>query len=150
MSRFPKVPGTGAKAIRNPVYWSRMQIQNQRYKMQSQAAVEKFNERWDRLGDIRNKILKNFIDGLTVNEAEYKKLNSLVESMNYLNDSINQNINDSNNSHLSKYATAIKRVAMLSIKLCIKYRIYSDINAIEYNAKEKVVYVNNEEFYYFG
>ena len=40
MARFPKAPGAGAKRIGNPVYWSRMTIQNQRYKKTSDDAKE--------------------------------------------------------------------------------------------------------------
>ena len=32
MARFPYVPGAGAKRIGNPVYWSRMTIQDANYK----------------------------------------------------------------------------------------------------------------------
>ena len=46
MARFPYVPGAGAKNIGNPVYWSRMTIQNERYRQKSQNAVTLWNERY--------------------------------------------------------------------------------------------------------
>ena len=44
MARFPKVPGTGPKRIGNPVYWSRMVLQNERYKKTSRDAEELWKE----------------------------------------------------------------------------------------------------------
>lgn len=152
MSRFSKVPGAGVKAIKNPVYWSRMQIQNQRYKAQSQALVERFNERWHRLGDIQNKIANDFVDEIIedLRGKELDKLMLYIDEMQSWVEFIEGNIDTVNNSHLSKYATRIKNVGIFSMKMCKKYEKYSDISTVEYNAKEKMIYMDNESFYYFG
>ncbi len=152
MARFPKVPGAGPKSMNNPVYWTRMHLQNERYRAQSQAAVERFNERWNRLTDIQNKVANAFVDEVIedINAKELEKLMSHINEMQFWNKEINENIDIAKNSHLSKYATRIKNVALMSIKLCKKYKKYSDIETVEYIAKEKMLYLNGEEFYYFG
>lgn len=152
MARFPKVPGAGAKSINNPVYWSRMHLQNQRYASRSQAAIDKLNERWFRLVEIQNIMAKDFVDevieDLDGNDAG--ELLSLIDDMQFWNKDINEKIHLANNSHLSKYATCIKKVALLSIKLCMKYGAYSDIESVRYDAKEKMIYLNNDSLYYLG
>jgi len=54
-----------------------MQIQNQRYKAQSQALVERFNERWHRLSDIQNKIANDFVDEI-IEDLRGKELDKLM------------------------------------------------------------------------
>ena len=53
MARFPYVPGAGAKRIGNPVYWSRMTIQDANYKKKRKSnnvnAVTLWNERYKHL-----------------------------------------------------------------------------------------------------
>ena len=65
-------------------------------------------------------------------------------------DEINSHINDARQNHLSRYATAIKKVAMKSMKLCQKYQVYSDIDSVEYVASEKAIYLNGKKHYTFN
>ena len=56
MARFPKVPGAGAKRIGNPVYWSRMTIQNERYKKTSGSAKALWQTRYKHLWMVYDEI----------------------------------------------------------------------------------------------
>ena len=155
MARFPSVPGAGAKRIGNPVYWARMDLQNGRYRRPSFAAVQRFNERWQRLGKIQNMVADDYIDGLSsVQDAmtmkEYEKLTERIEDMQGWAAAIGESIDIANNGHLSKYATRIKNVALAAIKLCIKYQVYSDLESVSYDAKGKMILVNGEDFFFLG
>ena len=89
--------------------------------------------------------LEPFLNKMTTNE--YIKLKEYIQDMDDWHDEINRHINDATQNHLSRYATAIKRVAMKSKKLCQKYRVYSDIQPIEYVPSEKALYLNGKKHY---
>ena len=155
MARFPSVPGAGAKRIGNPVYWARLDLQNGRYRRQSYAAVQRFNERWQRLGKIQNMVGDDYVDGLTsvidsITEKEFQKLQTQIEDMQAWATAIGESIDAAKNGHLSKYTTRIKNVALTAIKLCIKHHVYDDNQSVEYHAKRKMILLNGEDFFYFG
>ena len=129
-----------------------MHLKNERYRAQSHAAVERFNERLIRLRNIQNIIAAEFVDEVIeeLHGKEAEKLMSLIDEMQYWNNAIEENIKIANNSHLSKYATRIKNIALYSIKLCKKYNKYADIDTIKYVAKEKMIYLNGNEHFYLG
>ena len=70
--------------------------------------------------------------------------------MNYWYNYINKNIRYANQNDLSRYATAIKKVAMKAIKLCKKYGACKNIQSVEYVAVEKTIYVNGKKRYIFS
>ena len=152
MARFPKVPGAGAKAINNPVYWSRMHLQNERYRAMSRNAVERFNERWHRLIKIQNEIAEDYSDAVInrMNERDTDKLLDLINEMQFWNKEIDENIDIANNSHLSKYATRIKNFSLHAIKMCIKYNVFSNVEFVTFDAKKKILSIDDEVFYHFA
>ena len=155
MARFPSIPGAGAKRIGNPVYWARMDLQHSRYRQQSFAAVQRFNERLQRLRKIQNMVSDDYVDGLVSGQdsltmKEDDNLADRIEDMQSWATAISENVDIANNGHLSKYATRVKTVAMTAIKLCMKYEVYDDIDSVMYQAKRKMILLNGEDFFFFG
>lgn len=155
MARFPSVPGAGAKRISNPVYWARMELQNTRYKRQSYSGIQRFNERWERLGKIQNIVSDDYIDTLqpvinSITEKEWERLTNYIDDMKDWELAISNDIEIASYSHLSKLATRLKKVALTAIKLCKKYKVYGDIHTVSYDAKEKMIILNGQDFFFFG
>ena len=133
---------------------SKAWVRANRYARREKARIEYFNRRWHKLRDIQQLVVKDFLQPLEpfldkMTRNEYIKLNEYRQDMNAWCDEINRHINDATQNHLSRYATAIKKVAMKSIKLCKKYRVYLNIQSIEYVASEKALYLNGKKHYTF-
>lgn len=129
-------------------------VRANRYAQREKARIGVFNRRWQKLRDIHQLVVKDFLQPLEpfwdkMSGKEYIKLNEYIQDMNDWRDEINRHINNATQNHLSRYGTAIKKVAMKSIKLCKKYRVYSDIQSIEYVASEKALYLNGKKHYTF-
>ena len=129
-------------------------VRANRYARREKARIEYFNWRWQKLMGIHQLVVKDFLQPLEpfldkMSRNEYIKLNEYIQDMDDWRDEINRRINDATQNHLSRYATAIKKVAMKSIKLCKKYRLYSDIQSIKYVASEKALYLNGKKHYTF-
>ena len=112
--------------VRNPVYWARMDLRNGQRRRQSYNSIQKFNERWARLQRIQNLVSNDFVDELlsendSLTEKEYDTLIGRIEEMRAWVEAISDGIDIATNAHLSKYATHIKNVALMAIKLCRKY-----------------------------
>lgn len=124
------------------------------YSQTEKVRVEYFNRRWQKLWNIHQSVVKEFLQPLEplwnkMSRNEYLKLNRYIQDMNDWRDEINRNINNATQSHLSHYATAIKKTAVKSMKLCQKYGVYPDIQSIEYVAGEKTLYLNGKKYYMF-
>ena len=145
MSRFPYVPGAGAKRIGNPVYWSRMTLQNERYRQRSEDAVALWNEKYNALWHYYNIIwddelekVKNFL-----NTAEEEKFGDLNHAFKTMNEEIEAN-QFLDNSQLNKLKTRLKNLILFILNKCLKYQIYDDLNSVAYDNKIKGFIVNNE------
>ena len=129
-------------------------VRANRYARREKARIEYFNWRWNKLRNIHQLLVKDMLQPLEpflnkMSSNEYIKLKEYIQDMDDWRDEINSHINDATQNHLSRYATAIKKVAMKSMKLCKKYRVYSDIQSIEYVASEKALYLNGKKHYTF-
>jgi hypothetical protein len=124
------------------------------YSKTEKVRVENFNRRWKKLWNIHQSVVKDFLQPLEplwdkMSRNEYLKLNGYIQDMNDWRNEINRHINNATQSHLSRYATAIKKTAMKSMELCQKYGVYPDIQSIEYVASEKTLYLNGKKYYMF-
>ena len=112
-----------------------------------------FDDRWNRLIDNQNKISDNFIDELAEfqdqqTQEEYDTLMSYIEEMNDQNRYINEIIDTATNRDLGHYAKTIKNVALVTLGLCQKYRVFNDVDTYGYDTGEKTIQINGEDFYY--
>ena len=116
---------------------------------------EEFDERWNRLIDIQNKIADNFIDELAEyqdqqTQEEYDTLMSYIGVMQDQNRHINETMVRATNRDLGRYAKSIKNAALVTLGLCQKYKVFNDIETYGYDADKKVVQISGEDFYYLG
>lgn len=138
--------------MKRGAYWVKTHLRIERRRMQSYVATERFNERLNRIRDIQNDISEQFVDEVIddLNSSDLKKLMAVIDDMQSWKNDINENIDIAKNSDLSKYATRVKKTGVLAIKLCKKYAKYSDIDSVEYIAKEKEIHLNGKCIYYLG
>jgi|TARA_Y100000385_G_C12765261_1_gene496862 hypothetical protein len=146
MARFPYVPGAGAKRIGNPVYWSRMTLQNQRYKKTSQDAEALWHHRYkviwkyyDIIWDDELEKVKEFFS-----EQEEEKFGDL----NHAFKTMDQEIVDHpylDNGLLNKLKTRIKNLILFLLKMCAKYEIYNDLHSVKFDSKLKAFVLNGDE-----
>ena len=145
MARFPKVPGTGPKRIGNPVYWSRMVLQNERYKKTSRDAEELWNRRYetlwkyydilwdDELAKVRDYFSQDEEDKLGTLNNEFSLINKEISEYPYLD-----------NGLLNKLKTRTKNLILFVLKMCVKYEVFDDLQSINYDTKLKKFIINND------
>jgi hypothetical protein len=112
-----------------------------------------FNERWQHLMKVRELIYNDFVTTAlahTLTPTESAKLCEYNNDMEQWQIVIANDIEIANQHDLNKYATSIKKTALKAIKLCIKYKLYSDITSVQYNAETKTIQINNQDWYYLG
>ena len=66
------------------------------------------------------------------------------------NSHINETIDTATNRDLGRYATSIKNVALVTLGLCKKYRVFNDVDTYGYDSRKKMIQINGEDFYYLG
>lgn len=135
MARFPYKPGAGAKAIRNPIYWNRLYLQQSRSRRSGQPH-RRYSEdahltaRWLNVNTNLNfflcqwlKPVRDIEDKLTTKES--KSLNDAFETAIEFRDAIASSWDYMSQTNLNKFVTRIKRLFLLVFKLTIKYDSYS-------------------------
>lgn len=145
--------GARPRSMSNPVYWVGTHLAGQRSQAAKVNAANRFNEKWHRLNDCIDKVQKFFIQTLVdigMSQTEWDKLDTAWLEMKVWRDQIATNINTCKTGDLSRLATAFKKVALLAIGLCQKYKIYPDINTVTYDAKSKSICINNDQMYFLG
>ena len=146
MARFPYVPGAGAKRIGNPVYWSRMIIQNDRYRRKSENAVALWNERHKALWNYYNIIWDDELEKVRdfFNDEELEKFGDLNHAFKTMDQEISDNPH-LDNSQLSKLKTRLKNLILFILKKCAKYEVYTDLDTVIYDTKIKAFIINNDK-----
>ena len=153
MARFPHVPGAGAKQIGNPVYWSRMTLQNSRYKRNSnnanRNAVALWNDRYKHLWMVYDEIWDEELQkvGPIWNESDDIKFRNLNDKFKSIGDEINQNPY-LDNGQLNRLKTAGKNLYLFVLEKCIEYEIYSDLKSVHYSKSDKAIYADNAPIIY--
>lgn len=150
MARFPFQPGAGAKGIKNPVYWSRLHLQENRRRGGARSAAAQ--ERQELKAQARLVyLMAMFYDGSNelfgvlndvtscLTEAEYNRIvKTQAEARQWaaeLDDSPSVTQSD-----LNKLATRIKRYFLVLLKLIVKYQTSDDqsnLKAFVYDTAEK-------------
>jgi len=118
----------------------------------SNAAIERFNERWERLGNIQVDISEKFINNLLskLNGKDHDELMPHIEEVLTWQKTINDNLENAKDKHLSEYAKHLKNTAMLAIRLCKRHEIYNDIESFKYIEQKHMLKLNGDDFYFFG
>jgi hypothetical protein len=146
MARFPSVPGAGAKRIGNPVYWTRMALQNQRYKKTSQDAEALWHHRHKEIWKYYDIIWDDELE--KVREFFSEKEEEKFGDLNHAFKSMDQEISDHpylDNGLLNKLKTRIKNLIHFLLKMCVKYEIYNDLHSVKFDSKLKAFVLNGDE-----
>jgi hypothetical protein len=140
-----------------------------------QRANEKFNGRWRRLTDAHSKIdqLWNHhlapgeinltltldsddpVDPKLIAKAQKDIVKKIQKVRKYettskeINDYINDNMDAATNSDLSRYATQLKNFIMHGIGFLIEYG-FVEHEHIDYDSADRVIYIDNEAYYFLG
>ena len=112
--------GRTPKSMSNPIYWVRKTLDQSNSRSRQAGAIDNFNERWNRLVKIHNLVLSEWVTGELSRQSsnnELIKLKKYIVEAKEWNTAIDGNIDDAKQSHLSKYSTQLKNMALTSMKL---------------------------------
>ena len=145
MARFPFVPGAGAKRIGNPVYWSRMTLQNDRYKKTSTDAVALWNSRYRHLWAVYDETWDYELQkvGPIWSDIDDKNFGKLNDKFISIGNDINANP-CLDNGQLNRLKTALKNIVIFILKKCIEYEIFNNLDSVNYCSKNKAIIVDNK------
>lgn len=145
--------GAHPRSMNSGLYWVGRHLQSQRRIQAQNSSIAKFNEKWHRLQDVYQKVIDDFVrplEGKDISRKDYESLNSVNEAARALRMHIQNNINDCGASELSKYATQVKILTLLSARICADLGIYTDIEEVSYSPANKSIMINGEQFFYIG
>lgn len=115
--------------------------------------VERFNQRRARVGSVHALAIQDFaiplLQGASdrMTPKEHQKIGELTNNANYQGEFLMDHVGEANERHLNDYAIAIKRLAIVAMKLCQKYRVFSDICSVTYDARRKMIILNGNDHY---
>ena len=146
MARFPFVPGAGAKRIGNPVYWSRMTLQNDRYRKTSEDAEALWHHRYKEIWKYYDTIWEDELE--KVREFFSEKEDEKFGDLNHAFKTMDQEISDHpylDNGLLNKLKTRIKNLILFLLKMSVKYEIYDDLHSVKFDSRLKAFVLNGDE-----
>jgi hypothetical protein len=135
MARFPYKPGAGAKAIRNPVYWNRLYLQETQgsgrgSRVGQYAEDAHLTARWLNINTNLNYFLCGWFKPVldiseSLTKSELRSVNSALEVVNEFRDTIGSSWDYMSQGNLNKFVTRIKRLILIIFRLTIKYDLFS-------------------------
>jgi hypothetical protein len=145
--------GAHPRSMSNGLYWVSRHLDSNRHLAAKNHAVEKFNDRWFRLQNIHDDVMNQFIIPLQEFEISQKDFDQLSKANDLARDlraSINANINTCSVSELSKYATQIKKIALIAMEACRANDVYNNITDVSYSKESRGITVSGQIFYFLG
>jgi len=145
--------GAHPRSMSNGLYWVSKHLESNRHLATNNNAVEKFNDRWFRLQKIHDDVMNQFVIPLQDFEISQKDFDQLSKSSDLareLRASIKANINTCSVSELSKYATQIKKMALIAMEACRFNDVYNNLTDITYSTESKGITVSGQIFYFLG
>ena len=116
--------------------------------------AEEFNERWNRLVAIHGTLLDDFLSPVLdcgeLTSSESADLEKCAAEMNSWFATINGDVENATQHHLSQYAAAIAGAAVKAIQLCARHGVYGDIRSVEYISKREMIVLNGEDLWFLG
>lgn len=119
--------------------------------------VGAFNARLKRLNNIFSDLNENarrrLLDPTVfsrLSASEQARLSSCYDEATYFLNLIGENINTATKADLARYATALKKLALHSIKMCQKYGVFPGVVSIEYVAYKKTLAIDGRDIYCFA
>ena len=143
--------GAHPRSMSNGLYWVSKHLESNRHLAAKNYAVEKFNDRWFRLQKIHDDVMNQFVIPLQDFEISQKDFDQLCKANDlarYLRVNINANINTCSVSELSKYATQIKKMALIAMDACRVNDVYNNLNEVSYSKESGGITVSGQIFYF--
>jgi hypothetical protein len=117
--------------------------------------LERRKERLQHIGRAHALIIEDFMKPLCadlekISSKDAQRVNRYLVAMNDRANWILENLNETADSHVSRYATSVKAAALVAISLCKKYAIYPDIQSVRYNPATKMILLNDKDHYSLG
>lgn len=138
MARFPFRPGAGAKAIRNPVYWSRLDLQESgagrrpsssggRQRGASIVYASDWNAKWLSLNSVRKEAIAKLVFHVScdpgVTQKERTALLKRLQRTNEIWSQIDADIEAASKSDLRSFASSIRSLIDYVLKVAIRRRV---------------------------
>jgi len=113
---------------------------------------QEIKDRFELLVEIHDDLQQRFIAKMQVplNDKDKLKFMPRIEKIESLKKHISEHIKTVEVRDLHQYAFCLKEAAMLTLKLCKKYKVCTDIKSFDYNAKTRMIELNGEELYFLG
>ena len=113
---------------------------------------QEMKARFELLLEIHNDLQQRFLAKVQVklNEKDKQQLTPRIEKIESLKKSISEHIKTVESRDVHQYAFNLKESVMLTLKLCKKYKVGTDINSFDYNDKTRMIELNGEDLYYLG
>ena len=143
--------GAHPRSMSNGLYWVSKHLESNRHLAAKNNAVEKFNDRWFRLQKIHDDVMNQFVIPLQDFEISRKDFDQLCKANDLARDlrvNINANINTCSVSELSKYATQIKKMALIAMDACLVNDVYNNLNEVSYSKESGGIAVSGQIFYF--
>lgn len=143
--------GAHPRSMSNGLYWVSKHLESNRHLATKNNAVEKFNDRWFRLQKIHDDVMNQFVIPLQDFEISQKDFDQLCKANDLARDlrvNINANINTCSVSELSKYATQIKKMALIAMDACRVNDVYNNLNEVSYSKESGGIAVSGQIFYF--
>lgn len=141
MARFPFRPGAGAKAIRNPVYWSRLALQESgtgrrisnsggRRRGASAASANDWNARWLNLNAVRKEAIAWLVYPVScdpdVTQRERAALLKRLQRTSEIWSQIDADVEAATKSELRSFASSIRSLIDYVLKVIIRRQVQLD------------------------
>ncbi len=117
------------------------------------ARIQRFDQSRGQVGTVHTLVTCDFAlplhqkasDRMTAKEVQ--KINELANNANYHGQFLLDHVAEVNEQHLKNYAVAVRKLAIVAMKLCQKYCIYSDIQSVTYDSRRKMIMLNGNDHY---
>lgn len=150
MANYSNKSGAGPKAMRNPIYWSRLYLQDTNIpRRKSAIAIREWNARWLNQNTNLNFFICGWVLPIIHERARFSrkdldKASRLLDEAIVVRNQIAEAIDFATQRDLNKFATRLKRLFLHIIKLTIKGGVFAAdeiplTNAIYDKAEEKIL-----------
>lgn len=145
--------GAHPRSMSNGLYWVSKHLASNRHLAAKNNAVEKFNDRWFRLQKIHDDVMNQFViplQAFEISKKDFEQLSKANDLARELRASIYANVNTGSVSELSKFATQIKKMALISMEACRVNDVYNNLNEVSYSKELGGIAVAGQVFYFLG
>ena len=145
--------GAHPRSMNSGLYWVSKHLESNRRVTSKNNAIERFNERWRRLQNIHDDVMSQFIVPLQdyeISQKDFDLLSNANDQAREIRSFICANINTCRVTELSKYATQIKKMALIAMEACKENDLYNNLDDISYSKEQGAITLSGEVFYFLS